>query len=56
MSAVNVFNEHKDITFIPSVYINMKELFLGQFSGTDKLIIIGLPQVLSQIEVIIYSS
>lgn len=56
VSAVNVFNEHRDITFIPSVYINMKELFIGQFSGKDKLIIVGLPLVLSQIEVSICSS
>lgn len=56
VSAINVFNEHRDIPFIPSVYINLKELFLGQFSGQDKLIIVGLPFVLSQIEVSIYCS
>jgi len=51
VSTGSVFTELKDIKFIPSVYINKKELFFGQFSGKDKLIIVGLPQVLSQIKV-----
>jgi len=51
VSAGVIYTEHKDFTFIPSVFINKKELFFGQFSGKDKLIIIGLPQVLSQIKV-----
>lgn len=55
VSAGNVFTEHRDIFFLPSVFINKKELFFGQFSGKDNLIIVGLPQVLSQIEVSIVS-
>lgn len=55
VSAGNVFTEYRDITFLPSVFINKKELFFGQFSGKDKLIIVGLPQILSQVEVSIYS-
>lgn len=51
VSAGNIFTEHRDISFLPSVFINKKELFFGQFSGKDNLIIVGLPQVLSQIEV-----
>lgn len=51
VSTGSVFTELKDIKFIPSVFINKKELFFGQFSGKDKLIIAGLPQVLSQIKV-----
>jgi len=51
VSAGSVFAEHKDIQFLPSVFINKKELFFGQFSGKDKLVIVGLPQVLSQIKV-----
>uniref|UniRef100_A0A2S2NUW2 Nuclear pore membrane glycoprotein n=2 Tax=Schizaphis graminum TaxID=13262 RepID=A0A2S2NUW2_SCHGA len=51
VSTGSVFTELKDITFLPSVFINKKELFFGQFSGKDKLIIVGLPQVLSQIKV-----
>lgn len=51
ISAGNVFTEHRDITFLPAVFINKKELFFGQFSGKDKLVIVGLPQILSQIEV-----
>lgn len=54
VSTGSVFTELKDITFIPSVFINKKELFFGQFSGKDKLIIVGLPQVLSQIKVRIF--
>jgi len=51
VSAGNVFTEQRDFIFLPSVFINKKELFFGQFSGKDKLIIVGLPQVLSQIKV-----
>lgn len=51
VSTGSVFTEHKDIQFLPSVFINKKELFFGQFSGKDKLILVGLPQVLSQIKV-----
>jgi len=51
VSTGSVFTEHKDIQFLPSVFMNKKELFFGQFSGKDKLIIVGLPQVLSQIKV-----
>lgn len=51
VSTGSVFTEHKDIQFLPSVFINKKELFFGQFSGKDKLIIVGLAQVLSQIKV-----
>jgi len=51
VSAGSVFTEQRDFTFLPSVFINKKELFFGQFSGKDKLIIVGLPQVLSQIKV-----
>jgi len=54
VSTGSVFTELKDIKFIPSVFINKKELFFGQFSGKDKLIIVGLPQVLSQIKVRIF--
>lgn len=50
-SAGSAFAEHRDITFLPSVFIDKKELFFGQFSGQDKLTIVGLSQVLSQIEV-----
>lgn len=56
MSADNVFTEHRDFIFLPSVFINKKELFFGQFSGKDKLIIVGLPQVLSQMKVIFFSN
>lgn len=51
VSAGNVFTEHRDITFLPSVFINKNELFFGQFSGKDKLILAGLHQVLLQVEV-----
>jgi hypothetical protein len=54
VSTGSVFTELKDIAFLPSVFINKKELFFGQFSGKDKLIIVGLPQVLSQIKVKIF--
>jgi len=51
VSTGSVFTEHTDIKFLPSVFIDKKELFFGQFSGKDKLIIVGLPQILSQIKV-----
>lgn len=51
VSTGSVITELKDIQFLPSVFINKKELFFGQFSGKDKLIIVGLAQVLSQIKV-----
>ncbi|VVC36046.1 Invasin/intimin cell-adhesion fragments,Bacterial Ig-like, group 2 [Cinara cedri] len=51
VSADGIFTEQRDITFLPSVFIDKKELFFGQFSGKDKLTLIGLAKVLSQIEV-----
>lgn len=51
VSAGSAFSDIRDISFLPSIFINKKELFFGQFSGKDKLIIVGLAQVLSQIEV-----
>lgn len=53
MTAGSVYTEHRDVTFIPSVFINKKELYFGQLSGKDKLTIVGLSSVLSQVEVII---
>lgn len=51
VSTDGIFTEHKDIAFLPSVFIDKKELFFGQFSGKDKLTVVGLAKVLSQIEV-----
>ncbi|XP_050442398.1 nuclear pore membrane glycoprotein 210-like [Adelges cooleyi] len=51
VSAGNIHTDFKEFKFSPSVFINKKELFFGQLSGNDKLILIGLPQILSQIEV-----
>jgi len=56
VSTDSVFTEKRDISFLPSVFINKKELFFGQFSGYDKLTIVGLSEVLSQIEVCIFSN
>jgi len=55
VSAGSIYTEHKNVTFIPSVFINKTELFFGQLSGKDKLTIIGLSSVLSQVEVNIYT-
>lgn len=54
VSSGSIYTEHRDITFLPSVFINKKELFFGQFSGKDKLTIVGLPFILSQVKVNIY--
>lgn len=51
VSADGILTEQRDITFLPSVFIDKKELFFGQFSGKDKLTVVGLAKVLSQIEV-----
>lgn len=51
VSANSVFTDYRDITFLPSVFIEKNELFFGQYGGQDKLTIVGLPVVLSQIEV-----